>query len=64
MKKITAILLVLLLALTCITMAACNKPFDTEGAQKALDLYIFEQEGQVVSGEFVLPGTIGDFATT
>ena len=64
MKKITAILLVLLLALTCITMAACNKPFDTEGAQKALDLYIFEQEGQVVSGEFVLPGTIGGFATT
>ncbi|MBO5777338.1 MAG: hypothetical protein J6R34_02695, partial [Clostridia bacterium] len=63
MKKITAILLVLLLTLTCVTMAACNK-FDTEGAQNALDLYIFEQEGQVVSGEFVLPGTIGGFATT
>ena len=64
MKKITTILLVLILALTCVTMVACLKPFDTEGAQKALDLYIFEQEGKVVSGEFDLPGTIGGFEAT
>ena len=66
MKKITSILLVVLLVLTCLTMAACDPtvPFDTAGAREKLDLYIFEQEGQVISGEFVLPGTIGGFNAT
>ena len=72
MKKITSILLVVLLVLTCLTMAACDpknpsvpsNPFDTAGAQAALDLYIFEDDGLVVSGEFVLPGNIGGFDAT
>ena len=72
MKKITSILLVVLLVLTCLTMAACDPknpidptvPFDTAGAQAALDLYIFEDDGLVISGEFVLPGTIGGFDAT
>ena len=72
MKKITSILLVVLLVLTCLTMAACDPTnpsgpsdsFDTAGAREKLDLYIFEQEGQVISGEFVLPGTIGGFDAT
>ena len=63
MKKITTILLVVLLVLTCVTMFACNK-FDTEGAQLALNSYIFKQDGEVVSGEFVLPGKIGGFDAT
>ena len=72
MKKITSILLVVLLVLTCLTMAACDPknpidptvPFDTAGAQAALDLYIFEDDGLVISGEFVLPGNIGGFDAT
>ena len=72
MKKITSILLVVLLVLTCLTMAACDpknpsvpsNPFDTAGAQAALDLYIFEDDGLVISGEFVLPGNIGGFDAT
>ena len=63
MKKITTILLVVLLTLTCITMFACNK-FDAEAAQEALNSYIFTQEDSVVYGEFVLPGTIGGFEAT
>ena len=69
MKKITSILLVVLLVLTCLTMAACDPtdptvPFDTAGAREKLDLYIFEDDGQVISGEFVLPGNIGGFDAT
>ena len=69
MKKITSILLVVLLVLTCLTMAACDPtdptvPFDTAGAREKLDLYIFEDDGLVVSGEFVLPGNIGGFDAT
>ena len=63
MKKITSILLVVLLVLTCVTMFACNK-FDADKAELALKSYIFEPEGTVVSGEFVLPGNIGGFDTT
>ena len=63
MKKITTILLVVLLVLTCVTMFACNK-FDAEKAELALKSYIFEEEGKVVSGEFVLPGNIGGFDAT
>ena len=69
MKKITSILLVVLLVLTCLTMAACDPtdptvPFDTAGAREKLDLYIFEDDGQVISGEHVLPGNIGGFDAT
>ena len=69
MKKITSILLVVLLVLTCLTMAACDPtdptvPFDTAGAREKLDLYIFEEDGQVIFGEFVLPGNIGGFDAT
>ena len=60
MKKITAILLVALIALLAVTMVACN----SEKAQQALDMYIFEDDGQTVSGEFVLPGTIGGHKAT
>lgn len=77
MKKITSILLVVLLVLTCVSMFACNKPqdtptpdpspdapFDTEKAQSTLAVYIFEQDGQAISGEFTLPGKIGEFSAT
>lgn len=63
MKKITTILLVVLLVLTCVTMFACNK-FDAELAEETLKSYIFEEDGEVISGEFILPGTIGDFEAT
>lgn len=60
MKKITLVLLALLLAVSCIGLAACNN----NNAQKILDAYLLDQDEQLVDKDFVLPAKIQDQAVT
>lgn len=59
MKKITLVLLALLLVVSCIGLAACNN-----NAQKILDAYLLDQDEQLVDKDFVLPAKIQDQAVT
>ncbi len=59
MKKITLVLLALLLVISCIGLAACNN-----NAQKILDAYLLDQDEQLVDKDFVLPAKIQDQAVT
>lgn len=60
MKKITLVLLALLLVVSCIGLAACNN----NNAQKILDAYLLDQDEQLVDKDFVLPAKIQDQAVT
>lgn len=63
MKKIVIALLAVLLVASCIVgIVACND--NKTERENVLDNYIFESNGQVVSEDFVLPGTIGDRTVT
>ena len=60
MKKTLLVILSLVLALSCFGLVACSKT----DPQATLDMYIFEKDGQTISEDFVLPGTIGEFKAT
>lgn len=63
MKKIVIALLAVLLVASCIVgIVACDD--NKTERENVLDNYIFESNGQVVSEDFVLPGTIGDRTVT
>lgn len=59
MKKITLVLLALLIVASCIGLAACNN-----NAQKVLDQYLLEQDQQLVEKDFVLPAQISGVDVT
>ena len=61
MKKILTVILALMLAISCFAFVGCGAQ---ESMQSTLDLYIFDKEGQTLSEEFVLPGTIGNYKAT
>ena len=61
MKKILTIFLALMLSLSCIGLVACGSQ---DNMQSTLDMYIFDQEGQTLSEDFVLPGYIGNYKAT
>jgi len=58
MKKIAIVLLAVILVVCSVALIACDN------GSKALDLYIFDKEGQVVKGEFELPRKIGEYDAT
>lgn len=54
MKKIAIILLAVLIFVCGVCLVACDN------SKEVLDMYIFEKEGQQVSGEFTLPRVLGE----
>ena len=54
MKKIAIALLAVLIFVCGVCLVACDN------SKEVLDMYIFEKEGQQVSGEFTLPRVLGE----
>ncbi|MCM1042648.1 MAG: hypothetical protein NC350_00325 [Corallococcus sp.] len=63
-KRLLALLVVSILALSIVGLVACQEPLDAAKAEKILKGYIFEYDDMIVNNDFTLPLTIANYAVT
>ncbi len=65
MNRKIGVVLLALVAVLCLSFAACNIGTGTAMTkEEALQNYIFENDGQIVKEDFVLPKRLGDYRAT